>query len=596
VAIRGIPARLYIFPMIPIAPLSDLQIICSRFGGGNNYSEGSSHSSSGSEHSSSSGSSSFATTSSGGGFSSSVPSSASSADIDFVFLFVVIFAFLIKSVLQNENALPSGSQKEKVLSSAFPIWYWMKEKSLSSGSRIWYWILIPVSGVAILCGVHFFVAVFAIVAAIITDKFGWKALSIALSRLGSRPESKGLDPESTQRAPIESGLERRVRLAWPKLQTAWERQDLDPVRCFLSDGMQTKTQVQLDCLGQRGIRNRLEYAKVLEVKEGESVAGTVFTSTTVMIRASGKDVEVDLATGRSRPSADSDEFCEYWTFVKRTGVNPPDRGLLEGICPNCGSTIAVSASVVCSSCKSSIKSGEFDWVLTEISQQGAWRTRSREIDDLERKAIATDPGFNVYAIEDHAGMLFWKLVQSISTDRILKPSLPFHPEVKNHLMGRWASARFGPGFHLEPVVASVETIHLHQDAGMDQILVRIGWELGPQTYFHIDQNVDALTRTFLAGIATITKRRDLRGFGEEYLASDRENLLKFRESEYLFERSIGAKTSIHQNLTSGHCQSCGGPESADPVESCPWCGSTKPHGEGSWTLRSITSGCNQLGI
>ncbi|MEK7394158.1 MAG: hypothetical protein AAB214_16490, partial [Fibrobacterota bacterium] len=212
--------------------------------------------------------------------------------------------------------------------------------------------------------------------------------------------------------PIEDELARRVRNAWPKLQQHWGEQRLDPVRSFLSDGMQIRTQIQLDAIRRRGVRNVLEGATVQRVKTIDQAEGIRYTTCTVEIEASGRDVDIELATGERSVNEGAPSFKEYWTFMKRSGVTAPALGLLEGNCPSCGTPLEMGSATICPSCRSKIKSGEFDWVLTEISQVAS--SRMAYANKVAADLIERDPGFTVSGMEDHASMVFWKMVGSIA--------------------------------------------------------------------------------------------------------------------------------------------------------------------------------------
>lgn len=394
-------------------------------------------------------------------------------------------------------------------------------------------------------------------------------------------------------------LAARIEAAWPRLQKAWENQNLDPVRSFLSDGMQVRTQIQLNALKRRGIRNALQNAKVRHVELAEIVEGSSFTTCTARIRAEGCDVEIDVETGERRVQGGGNQpFTEYWTFMKRTGVKPSGAGLLEGNCPSCGTPLEIGATTVCPSCRSKVKSGAFDWVLTEITQSSVWNARAAYSQRIVQELVARDPGFTVHGIEDHACMLFWKMVQSIAEEKTV-PSLQLHlsPDVLQKSTRAWSSIKRGEWFHLEPVVASVELESWEELRLRDRLEIRIRWQLGPKTRLSRPIPVDPIS----TGMATLFKKLATRpGIPEfnpaQMQASGRDGLEEDRKSIFVFERPLGQETPDDRNLTTAHCPSCGGPDTPETGAVCTWCGTSLADQAGAWALVEIKPGHKAFGI
>src|SRR5207248_11493619 len=101
-----------------------------------------------------------------------------------------------------------------------------------------------------------------------------------------------------------------------------------------------------------------------------------FDSSTVRIAASAADYEVDDAASNTVAygSRDPKPFSEYWTFI-RSGSARTKAG--EGAevtqCPNCGAPLSINESGVCSYCKATVTSGQFGWVLDNITQASEWQ-------------------------------------------------------------------------------------------------------------------------------------------------------------------------------------------------------------------------------
>ena len=87
------------------------------------------------------------------------------------------------------------------------------------------------------------------------------------------------------------------------------------------------------------------------------------------------------------------------------------RDWLKGECPNCGYVPEhFSENNKCRSCGSIYNSGEFDWVLSEITQQEEWKEdSSRDIAGLA-ELEGRNLSINREVIEDRASYLFWRWI------------------------------------------------------------------------------------------------------------------------------------------------------------------------------------------
>jgi hypothetical protein len=140
------------------------------------------------------------------------------------------------------------------------------------------------------------------------------------------------------------------------------------------------------------------------------------------------------------------------------------RGLIEGNCPNCGAGVAINQNVNCPHCKAMLKNGEYDWVLTEITQATEFqRHQQRDVPGLaalqarDHNAIAAD-------LEDRASVMFWRLNladRDGSIDPIRKIAEPAYAE-------KYA-VRFAPNEH--------GIRHCYMDCGVGSVTlsaVRVG--------------------------------------------------------------------------------------------------------------------------
>ena len=167
----------------------------------------------------------------------------------------------------------------------------------------------------------------------------------------------------------------RAQTAFFALQKGWMDRNLEPVRVYMSDGIYRRWKTQIDAMIAAHKRNVLERlviggAQIVKVQTDPN-----FDSITVRIDASAADYEVDDAASNTVTygSRDPKPFSEYWTFI-RSGSARTKAG--EGAevtqCPNCGAPLSINESGVCNYCKAMVTSGQFGWVLDNITQASVW--------------------------------------------------------------------------------------------------------------------------------------------------------------------------------------------------------------------------------
>jgi hypothetical protein len=354
----------------------------------------------------------------------------------------------------------------------------------------------------------------------------------------------------------------RVREAFRKIQAAWSKQRIQDVRAFVSDGIFERFALQIDEQRELGYRNVMEHILVQEASVAAVERDERFETTTVRIAASAADYRVRLDNGCEIPGFRRYErFVEYWSFIRRQGVQtrPGKRGLIEGYCPNCGADLELNRTAKCGHCDSLIRSGEYDWVLAEITQECEWkRPAEREPSWLAGYRWRYDPQFNRQCLEDRASVIFWRKVMA---DRLGEVA-PLRKMATSDYCDRYAH-------QLEPLppygsrryfgdcaVGCVELVGMlpsEYDEGLDQALVQIRWSGFPVT----------------AGPAG--RRQHSEGS-------------VFHDTLFVLGRRTGATTRPEHGLTSAHCPRCSAPEERLASHACDSCGEVLNDGARDWVL------------
>lgn len=180
-------------------------------------------------------------------------------------------------------------------------------------------------------------------------------------------EIEARDPQFTWPA-----FEARVRHIFAELQPAWSGLDDASIRLYLSDRLQQAWTFWFAAYRRSGLRNVTEGTTVSGIELVRVVSDKYFDAITVRVRARGLDYTVDeagqlRAGSREQPRA----YTEYWTLVRGRAAAGAPRA--DGLCPRCGARLAVTMGGTCEHCGAHVSAGEFDWVLSRIEQDEAYR-------------------------------------------------------------------------------------------------------------------------------------------------------------------------------------------------------------------------------
>ena len=395
-----------------------------------------------------------------------------------------------------------------------------------------------------------------------TIRTGYQTHSERVSRQNQDPDDmerlRARDPDFTPEIFVT-----RCSALFPRIQEAWSRQDMTPVRPFLSDGVFERFQIQIEIQKASSLRNAMAHVKVKESRIVSVRSDDFFDTINLSITASAADTLIDTRNQKRVRGRDTPEpFTEIWTFLRRPGVRTLTKpGLLEGYCPNCGAALQLADSVECPSCKSIINSGEYDWVLAEITQVEVWNDRpARRIPGLD-EMVGKDRAFNVQHVEDKASVMFWRqrAAEFFASDIYLrKLVLPDYLEKRREIFQPQPDGRHA--FYADAAVGSVETMDIHlngEEGEYDSIRVHIKWSGHRET-------------------------KEIPSF----LLPDHEKSRPFSQ-EFILVRKADVLSSDKNTLASLHCPGCGAPETKNSKGVCEYCGLVQNDGSTGWVLRDI---------
>lgn len=328
-----------------------------------------------------------------------------------------------------------------------------------------------------------------------------------------------------------------------RLQQAWSSGDMMPVRNYVSQGVFNRFKLQLELMvDEEKVRNILSDYKVLKIsvidlstsKSYQTLHASIFACAkdiTVAADASEEDKQKALAKVRK------EAFYEVYSFTRKVGTKTNTKSnWLKGQCPNCGYVPDnFSESNKCQSCGSIYNSGEFDWVLSEITQQEEWQPGSADDIDGLAELEGKNLSINREVIEDRASYLFWRWIYS----RVKGTSAPMSRDASQQMLESIGNGK-------EPLyntsVGSVDLISVHTENSDAYADVKIQWST-----------------------ATVVNQ-------EPY----------HHEHDFIMKMPVAQKNPY--GLADHSCNSCGGPLPESDSIKCSYCGNELPVIVTDWLL------------
>ena len=165
----------------------------------------------------------------------------------------------------------------------------------------------------------------------------------------------------------------RARVIFNELQSAWSSLNWERARPHETDNIFQMHQYWIDAYKRQGLRNMVDQLAVVAMQPVKIQEDAFYHSITVRIWAQGYDYTVDQSGKVVSGSRDRlRSWSEYWTFIRNKTAQPA-AAKADLNCPNCAAPLKVNASGICEFCGGKITSGEFDWVLSKIEQDEAYR-------------------------------------------------------------------------------------------------------------------------------------------------------------------------------------------------------------------------------
>jgi len=210
----------------------------------------------------------------------------------------------------------------------------------------------------------------------------------------------------------EQDFRNKVTVAFYGIQDAWAAQDMKRVRKFISDGIYQRFNVQFIMMKKLQQYNELSGIQIHSMTVSDYKRDGAYDVIDVAIHASMTDRFISKKIQRLS-SGGYESFVEYWTFIKKSTAALND--IYENPnCPQCGAAIPEiqGETGICPYCKAVVNSGDFDWVLSEITQADdytysqSYGHKQLNLQMKIQKLFTGDEGFSVQKLEDKASNAF----------------------------------------------------------------------------------------------------------------------------------------------------------------------------------------------
>jgi len=362
----------------------------------------------------------------------------------------------------------------------------------------------------------------------------------------------------------ENAFLERAANVFLRVQQAWSAQDMSKARAVVSDGIYERFQLQLKMQRESFLRNIMQDVVVHSSAVLVTESDAFFDTLHVRITASAIDYTEDIRNGKTVQGDKNSPktFSEVWSFLRRPSARTLQKpGLIEGFCPNCGTPLEIADSTVCPSCRAVINSGEYDWVLAEITQLEAWKEPNIDTVTGLPAMVRKDPAFNTQHIEDRTSVIFWHLRAAeffADSDYLRKCALPEYLTENGDAFRSKDDGRHR--FYADAAVGSVEvdSVVVNEDSGdFDAVYVHITWS------GHLEE----------LPVPSLVK--------PDYDSS------RLMSQAFKLVRRSDVTTDSSHSLSSFHCPGCGAPQSVSSNGNCEYCGLAQNDGSSDWVLAKV---------
>jgi uncharacterized Zn finger protein (UPF0148 family)/large-conductance mechanosensitive channel len=358
----------------------------------------------------------------------------------------------------------------------------------------------------------------------------------------------------------ESEFLHKVNTAFMGIQKAWSEKSISKARRYISDGVNQRFLTQISMMEILKQTNNISNIEIDNIWIDKVGSDGDFDIIHAGISAYADDI-FKSELSKSLNTDVSEDFVEYWSFIrKKSSKNIDLYGTVQ--CPNCRAPLDGKNSdvVKCTFCGTLLNNGDYDWILSEITQANdyaASRTSQRKLDhiasEITKNAFAGES--SVQLIEDKASNAYLQILSALATgttDKVRR----FISDSYNTKLG---------------TLKTNDTIAYNRLFLNDVSLIGAGkTETDNLLYISIRSSFQ---RIKILGKNRISKI-------DPFVVSKTEVLI--------FKKSLDAGKA-KGSLYAGSCPACGGSVEDELAVKCSYCGTPYNRGSKDWVVEDIIS-------
>lgn len=233
---------------------------------------------------------------------------------------------------------------------------------------------------------------------------------------GTNQNAKGVQQKEIPLKYANSGdIKQKIEHAFLQIQKGWQNQDLSKVRKFISDGVYQRFTTQFTIMNILEQKNVIYDIKIHNITTVDTHEENEYAIVDAAIHATIVD-EYKSAKYPQFNQGGTDTFVEYWSFIRKKNVTEAKDLYFSSNCPKCGDNLPDDAGEVakCPSCGALTNTGEYDWVLAEITQTVDYNADGfKKADSSAKKLLEVykkDPSFSIQMMEDKASNAFLQIL------------------------------------------------------------------------------------------------------------------------------------------------------------------------------------------
>jgi predicted lipid-binding transport protein (Tim44 family) len=233
---------------------------------------------------------------------------------------------------------------------------------------------------------------------------------------GSNQSGKGTNQKEIPLKYANSGdIKQKIEHAFIQIQKGWQNQDLSKVRKFISDGVYQRFTTQFTIMNILEQKNVISDLKIHDITIVNSHEENEYAIVNAAVHATIVD-QYQSAKYPQFNQGGSDTFVEYWSFIRKKNVAAAKDLYFSSNCPKCGDSLPDDGGEVakCNSCGTLTNSGEYDWVLAEITQTVDYNANGFKNEGSVAKKLLEvykkDPTFSIQMMEDKASNAFLQIL------------------------------------------------------------------------------------------------------------------------------------------------------------------------------------------